>query len=271
MTVTGPAVRPPVVTRPPSRFRVSAVVLPVLALLLIVAGWSLAVRLTEVPKQIMPSPEGVAGELTRLPEYLLRQSLFTLVEVWAGFLIAVLLGVALAVAIANSPIVDMMLSPILVGFNAIPKIAIGPMLVMWFGFGVQPKILVVVLLCFFPIVLSTVAGLQSVPTEMIELSRSLVASRVKTFLMVRVPWALPQFFTGLKLAISLAYVGAVVGEFIGGGREGIGYVIVSSKAQIQTELAFAGIFLLSLMSVLSYYLLILLERLLLPWAKETTS
>ncbi len=145
------------------------------------------------------------------------------------------------------------------------------MLVMWFGFGYEPKILVVILLSFFPIVLSTMAGLKSVPSELIEMTRSMDASRVKTFLKVRVPWALPQFFTGLKLGISLAFVGAVVGEFIGGGRNGIGYVIYASRSQLQTDLAFAAIFLLALMSVLSYYIVVWAEKLLLPWARETSA
>ncbi|GLY03568.1 ABC transporter permease [Actinoplanes sp. NBRC 101535] len=251
--------------------RLAGVALPAATLLALVALWYVLVRVYEVPPQVVPSPESVVSELGRLPEYLARQSWYTLREVWVGFAIAVVIGVGLAVAIASSTFVDQAISPILIGFNAIPKIAIGPMLVMWFGFGMQPKIFVVVLLCFFPIVLSTVAGLRSVPAEMIELAKSLDASKINTFLRVRVPWALPQFFTGLKLAISLAFVGAVVGEFIGGGRHGIGYVIVSSKAQIQTGLAFAGILLLALMSIASYYALVALERAVLPWSRETTS
>lgn len=251
--------------------RVRTVALPIATLLGLLALWYVLVRVYDVPPQVVPSPEEVGSELTRLPGYLLRQSLHTLREVWLGFGVAVVVGVAMALVIAGSRTVDEAVSPILVGFNAIPKIAIGPMLVMWFGFGPEPKILVVVLLCFFPIVLSTVAGLRSTPVELIDLARSLDSSTARVFLTFRVPWALPQFFTGLKLAISLAFVGAVVGEFIGGGREGIGYVIVSAKAQIQTGLAFAGIFLLALLSVLSYYLIVLTERALLPWAKETTA
>ncbi|GAA1632655.1 ABC transporter permease [Actinoplanes couchii] len=251
--------------------RATALLLPVVTLVALLAAWYVLVRVYDVPPQVVPSPETIGSELARLPEYLAEQSWYTFKEVWFGFGIAVVVGVAIALAISSSDLVDQAVSPLLIGFNAIPKIAIGPMLVMWFGFGMEPKIFVVVLLCFFPIVLSTAAGLRAVPAEMIELTRSLEASRIKTFLLVRVPWALPQFFTGLKLAISLAFVGAVVGEFIGGGRDGIGYVIVSAKAQIQTGLAFAGIFLLALMSIFSYYLVVALERLLLPWARETTS
>ncbi len=251
--------------------RLLGVALPVATLVVLVAAWSVLIRVYDVPPQVVPAPEQVAGELFRLPEYLLRQSWYTLREVWTGFAIAVVIGVGLALGIASTWWIDRAVSPILVGFNAIPKIAVGPMLVLWFGFGMEPKIFVVVLLCFFPIVLSTVAGLRSTPAELIDLARSLDASKIKTFLTVRVPWALPQFFTGLKLAVSLAFVGAVVGEFIGGGRDGIGYVIVSSKAQIQTALAFAGIFLLALMSIASYYLVVAAERLLLPWARATTS
>ncbi|WP_306211862.1 ABC transporter permease [Actinoplanes sp. RD1] len=251
--------------------RVRAVALPLVTLAVLVTAWSVLIRLYDVPPQVVPSPEHVGSEFLRLPDYLVRQSWYTLREVWAGFAIAVAIGVTLGLGIASTWWIDQAVSPVLVGFNAIPKIAVGPMLVMWFGFGMAPKIFVVVLLCFFPIVLSTVAGLRATPVELVELARSLDASTIQTFLRVRVPWALPQFFTGLKLAISLAFVGAVVGEFIGGGRDGIGYVIVSSKAQIQTGLAFAGIVLLAVMSIASYYLIVALERLLLPWARATTS
>lgn len=252
------------------RPQVGGVLLPLLTFVLILAAWYAAVRVWDVPTSVVPSPE-LALEMIvgTQAEYLINQTAFTLWEVWLGFAIAIITGVALALALASSRVLDQAVSPILVAFNAIPKIAIGPMLVMWFGYGIEPKVLVVVLLSFFPIVLSTMAGLKAVPADLIELTQSMDASRIKTFLKVRVPWALPQFFTGLKLGISLAFVGAVVGEFIG-GNEGIGYVIASSRSQLNTPLAFAGIFLLGLMSVLSYYLIVWAERLLLPWARETS-
>ena len=252
------------------RPQVGGVLLPLLTSALLIAGWYAAVRVWDVPKAVVPSPELAIGEIGKRAEYMIDQSLFTLFEVWLGFGIAIVIGVALALSLSSSRVLDQAISPILVAFNAVPKIAIGPMLVMWFGFGYEPKVLVVVLLSFFPVVLSTMAGLKAVPAELIELTQSMDASRVKTFLKVRVPWALPQFFTGLKLGISLAFVGAVVGEFIGGGRDGIGYVIASSRSQLNTPLAFAGIFMLALMSVLSYYLIVWLERALLPWARETS-
>ncbi|MDP9799183.1 NitT/TauT family transport system permease protein [Catenuloplanes nepalensis] len=261
-------------TQAVGRFRrpqVGGVLLPLFAFVLILVAWYGAVRLWDVPTSVVPSPElAIEVIFGSRAEYLIQQSVWTLWEVWLGFFIAIVIGVLLALSLAGSRVLDQAISPILVAFNAIPKIAIGPMLVMWFGFGIEPKVLVVVLLSFFPIVLSTMAGLKSVPADLIELTQSMDASRTKTFLKVRVPWALPQFFTGLKLGISLAFVGAVVGEFIGGGGDGIGYVIASSRSQLNTPLAFAGIFLLGLMSVLSYYVIVWLERLLLPWARETS-
>ncbi|WP_033342831.1 ABC transporter permease [Catenuloplanes japonicus] len=254
------------------RPQISGIVLPLIAFAILIAGWYASVRIWDVPESVVPSPELAVKALTgTLAEYLIDQSLFTLWEVWLGFGIAIVVGVLLALALTGSRTLDKAISPILVGFNAIPKIAVGPMLVMWFGFGYESKVLVVVLLSFFPVVLSTMAGLKSVPAELIELTESMDASRIKTFLKVRVPWALPQFFTGLKLGISLAFVGAVVGEFIGGGAEGIGYVIISARSQLATDLAFAGIFMLALMSVLSYYLIVWAEKLLLPWASETSA
>jgi NitT/TauT family transport system permease protein len=262
-------------TQAATRFKrpqISGVILPLIAFAILIAGWYGAVRIWDVPESVVPSPETAVEQLIGIrAEYLLEQALFTLMEVWLGFAIAIAVGVVLALALTSSRTLDQAISPILVGFNAIPKIAIGPMLVMWFGFGYESKVLVVVLLSFFPVVLSTMAGLKAVPAELIELTQSMDASRIKTFLKVRVPWALPQFFTGLKLGISLAFVGAVVGEFIGGGADGIGYVIISARSQLATDIAFAGIFLLALLSVLSYYVVVGAERLLLPWARETSA
>jgi NitT/TauT family transport system permease protein len=149
----------------------------------------------------------------------------------------------------------------------VPKVALAPLLVVWLGFGPQPKILMVILICFFPVVVATMAGLTSTPTELGDLVRSLSASWLQTYVKVRLPWALPQIFVGLKVAISLAVIGAVVAE-ISSPQHGLGAVIVLSGSSVDTPLAFAAITLLALMSVALFYLVVVIERLLLPWAKE---
>jgi NitT/TauT family transport system permease protein len=160
--------------------------------------------------------------------------------------------------------------PLLVALNSIPKVAVAPLLVVWLGYGPKPKIVLVVLICFFPIVVSTVAGLTSTPADLGELARSLSASWWQGYVKVRLPWALPQVFVGLKLGISLAVIGAVVAE-ISSPNQGLGAVIVLSGSSLDTPLAFAAIVLLALLSIVLFYLIVALERLLLPWARAISA
>jgi NitT/TauT family transport system permease protein len=160
--------------------------------------------------------------------------------------------------------------PLLVAVQAVPKVAIAPLLIVWMGFGPSSKIVLVTLLCFFPVVVSTMAGLAATPSELVELARSLEGSRPRTFVKVRIPWALPQVFTGLKLAGSLALIGAVVAQ-ITTPNAGLGAVIVRSGQSADTPLAFAAITLLAAIGISLFYSLVGLERLLLPWARATTA
>jgi NitT/TauT family transport system permease protein len=179
----------------------------------------------------------------------------------------VLIGIPLAVAIASSRLLERTIYPILLGLNAVPKIAIAPILILWMGFGYGPKIVVAMLLCIFPIVISTATGLQSTPSELVELSRSLCATRRQAFVRFRFPWALPQIFVGLKVAISLAVIGAVIGEFVG-ASEGLGWVIVNSGSNVNTALAFGAMAILAVLSIVLFYAIVVLERVLVPWAER---
>ena len=264
---TGRPARPP--ERRPERpgFLASpaaTVVLPLTALVILIALWWVLTALLDVPSYVVPSPADVAAKLSEHGPYLLRMTWVTFVETIVGFALAIVIGIPVAMVIARWDTADRMASPLLTALNAVPKVAIAPILVVWMGFGLGPKIVMVVLMAVFPIVLSTVAGLRSTPAELIELSRSLRASDLQEFVRIRFPWALPQIFTGLQTAISLAVVGAVIGEFIG-ATEGLGFIIVQSGASADTALAFAALVLLALLSVLMYYVLILAERLALPW------
>jgi NitT/TauT family transport system permease protein len=253
-----------------ARWQPAALWLPLLGAAIIVALWWLATIVFAVQPFILPAPPDITEAFFRLPGYLLRQTWTTLVETLAGFGLAVAGGLLAAVALTASRVVERALFPLLVAANAIPKIAVAPLLIVWLGFGSVPKIVMVFLISFFPIVVAAVSGLTSMPAELGELARSLSASRRQMFVKLRIPWALPQIFIGLKVGITLAVVGAVVGEF-SGGDQGLGYVIVASGSSADTALAFAAMMLLAVMSVTLFYLVSATERLLLPWAREISA
>lgn len=246
---------------------VRATLLPLVGLLLVVAVWWLSVVGFQIDSFLLPSPADVWNAFMTNPGFLLAQTWVTFVETVQGFLLAIVIGVPIAMIIASSKLIEQMIYPLLLAINAAPKVAIAPLLVVWMGFGQAPKVVMVVLLCFFPIVLSTTAGLRSTPSEFIELAKSLNAKPVQTFVKFRAPFALEQIFVGLKTAISLAVIGAVIAEFVG-ASEGLGYLIVQSGSNANTALAFVAIVLLALMSIVLFYVLVFVERLLIPWAES---
>jgi NitT/TauT family transport system permease protein len=246
------------------------VLLPLLGFAIAVGIWWGAVLGFDIAPILLPAPNEVVSELLRLQERLIEQGLVTLIETVVGFALTVVGGLIIGTAIASSRIIDHMTTPWLVAFNAVPKVALAPMLVVWLGFEMQPRIAMVVLICFFPVVLATYTGLTSTPAELIELGRSMGASWWRTFAKLRFPYALPQIFVGLKVAMPLALIGAVVGEFAGGST-GLAFVIRSASGAGNSALAFAAIVVLSVMGIALFYALVLLERLLLPWVRATTA
>lgn len=272
MTTLDGDIRPARERRRDSRRRMGGllvrVVLPALTLVGLVGIWWLATIVFGWEKFIVPTPLDVWEEAKLQRDMLPDHFRTTLVETLQGFALAIAIGVPFAVAIAYSRLLELTIYPALVALNAIPKIAIAPLLVIWMGFGAGPKIAMVVLICFFPIVISTATGLKSTPAELVELARSLSASSFQQFLKVRFPAALPYVFVGLKVAIALAVIGAVVGEFVG-ATEGLGYLIIASGQNANTTLAFVAIALLSLMSIVLFYAVVLVERLVVRWSAET--
>jgi NitT/TauT family transport system permease protein len=246
----------------------AAVLLPVVGLIGAIALWWLATVVFTIESYLLPTPYDVVRTFFDQPSYLLKETGISFLETIEGFLLAIVIGVPIALLIVRSVILERLVYPLLLMVNAIPKIAIAPLLVVWWGFGPLPKVVMVLLMCFFPIVISTAQGMKSTPAELVELLRSLKASRAQEFFKLRFTYALPQVFTGLKVAISLAVIGSVIGEF-SGATQGLGYVIWTSGASADTALAFAAIGLLSIMSIVLFYGLVLLEHLLLPWARET--
>ncbi|GIF68962.1 ABC transporter permease [Asanoa ishikariensis] len=252
-----------------SNGRVLAVVLPVAGTLAAVALWWLAVVAFEIQPYLVPTPPEVLRVFAEMPGDLFVEARVTLWETVAGYGISVVGGVLIGALIAGSRTVERAVYPMLVALNAAPKVAIVPLLIVWFGFDSAPKIVMAVLFCFFPITLATAAGLSSTPADLVELTRSLDASRVQTFVKIRFPAALPQIFVGLKVALPLALVGAVVGELFASDA-GLGYLISSSGGSGNTALAFACVALLSLMSIVLFYALVAIERVTLPWVRGTT-
>lgn len=240
--------------------------LPVLGLAIAVGAWWLLVLAFEVNPAIVPSPPQVLRAFTGMPGYLLQQAGYTLVEVLQGFGAAVGVGALIALALFSSTIVERMAFPLLLALNSVPKVAVAPLLVLWFGFGQLPKVVMVFLVCFFPVVIAMVTGLRATPTELLELAHSLEAASWRTFLKVRVPNALPQIFVGLKIGMTLSVIGAVISEFQAGTLNGLGFVIQTSTGLSETAQTFAAIALLAVLSIALYYALVAVERVLVPWS-----
>jgi NitT/TauT family transport system permease protein len=244
--------------------------LPFLGAVLAIALWWLATVAFDIEPFFLPAPPDVVDAFLRLPSYLLKETWVTFLETITGFGIAAVGGLIIAVVLAASRTVERMTLPLIAGINAVPKVALAPLLLVWIGFGTQPKIVMVVLLCFFPILVSTMAGLTSTPGDLGELADSLSASWWQTFVKVRLPWALPQVFVGLKVATSLAIIGAIIGEVVQPDR-GLGSVVVSSGQSADTPLAFAALTLLAIMGAALFYLTAAVERLVVPWARAISS
>ena len=251
-------------------FNPSTVLWPLLGLVVAVGAWWSATAFFGVDTLLLPSPPDVADGFGRYADTLFEQTWHTTVATVAGFLISVVVGVLLGVAIAAWGPFERMFSPLLVAFNAVPKVALAPLMLLWFGYGQTPVLAMAFMVCFFPIVLSTATGLTSTPSDLAELARAMDASWIQTFLRVRLPGALPQLFVGLKVAMPLAVIGVVVGE-MQYGESGLGMIIVQTSGQGDTATAFAAITLLAVVSMLLYYVLALVERLALPWVRATTS
>ena len=239
--------------------KLSYVAYPTAFVIFLVGVWQWYVTANDVSKFTLPPPMDVLRELIDEWDLILENVWPTFQEVAYGFIIASVLGILIAVLIASIPIVERTIYPVLVGLLVVPKIAIAPLFVIWFGFGVKPKVIIVVLLAFFPIVVDMALGLKSVPEDMIALCRSMGASRLKTFWKVRFVYALPNLFVGLKVAMALAVVGAVVGEFVQ-SSEGLGYRLLQAQAQGKTDQFFAVILVLTAMGVLLYLAVDIVER-----------
>lgn len=232
------------------------------------AVWWAATGPLGVRGYLIPPPADVAAAFGRLPGYLADATWVTATETVAGFALAAAIGIDAGVLLAASRTVARAAYPWLVAFHAIPKVALAPLLVVSLGFGPEPKVVMVVLVCTFPVILGTATGLTSTPAELVELTRSLDASWWQTMRKLRLPAALPHIFLALKQGAPLAVIGAVVGE-LSGSVAGLGYTI--RVAGSDTALIFAALILLAALSIVLFYLVATAERLLAPWVGHTTA
>ncbi len=225
------------------------------------AAWELLVRWLHIKPVILPGPLTIVAEIWEHRAMLAANTWPTFVAIGLGFVYAFAVGFAIAVGMAFSKTVRELSYPFLVVAQILPKVAFAPLFLVWFGFGLTPKILIAALVAFFPIVINTAKGLTSVDPELLQYMRSLGASQRESFLKISLPWAMPYIFAALKISITLAIVGAVVGEFVAAG-EGLGYVINAANIALDTELMFAAIAVLSVLGVALFMVVALAERIL---------
>src|SRR6476620_3334584 len=243
---------------------------PVLAIFaLVFAVWEVAVRALGVPDYILPSPSAIVIKMVLSWQLLLWNAFVTLQEILLGFGLSVAVAIPLAIAVVYSGIFERVAFPFMVSLQTIPKVALAPILVMWLGYGIMPKVMVAFLISFFPIVINSVIGMRSAEKEMIYLVQSMGANELTTFLKIRLPKALPSIFGGLKVGIGQAVVGATVGEFIA-AEQGLGYLQLISQVRLDTPLLFAAVVVLSMIGVAVFNIIAWLERVCLPWSRLRT-
>lgn len=237
---------------------------PIVFGLLVITGWELLTIVTDADPRIYPSPSEIWAALFANPGSLLRNARITALEMVLGFMIGAVVGIGIGILLAYSKVVRSAVYPWLIVSQTIPIPAVAAVLVIWFGFSILPKVLVVVLIAFFPIAVSTVDGLKAVDPEMVQLMRTFGATRARIFREVRIPVALPHIFTGMKVAAAFSVLGAVFGEWVG-AKGGLGYLLLLKNRAVNTDEVFAIIFALSVLGVGFFGVIVLIERLTIPW------
>ena len=242
---------------------------PLAGTLIIVLAWHYYVVLFHVPIVVLPTPMQVLQAMVTESKALLEEGWVTALECVYGFALAMAIGIPIAVTMTYSRIANQMFYPLLVASQSIPKVAIAPILLVWFGTGLQSKLAMAFVIAFFPVVVDTATGLRSTSPELLELARSLQCSRLQTFFKIQLPSALPSIFSGAKIAVTLAVIGAVIGEFIG-SNEGLGNLLLTANSQLNTPLVWAALIVLSALGMVLYGIVVVAESILMPWAVDST-
>jgi ABC-type nitrate/sulfonate/bicarbonate transport system permease component len=237
---------------------------PIIFAALVLGAWQLATALSAVHESILPSPLEIARALIRDRSVLLSAAATTLVEILLGYAIAIVLGAILAVLVTSSLLVERAIYPWLLISQMIPILAIAPLVVIWTGFDIRPKLIVIALVSFFPIAVNTIDGLRATDRDLLDLLRSLGAGPYQRLRIARAPTALPYFFSGLRVAAALAVIGAVFAEWVGSSN-GLGYLILTYNAQTATADMFATIVVLATIGIALFATVATIERIALPW------
>ncbi len=228
--------------------------------LVVVLIWYLFVVIWEVPEFVMPTPADTVLSLWEDYNWV-HNTMITASEVFGGYLLAVAVGVGLALLFSWSPNVDKLFMPLIVSLNMIPKVALGPLFIVWFSYGLGPNIIITFSICFLPVLITTARGLREVEPDLIDLVRALHGSRWQIFTKIQLPGSLPYIFSGMKVAVVLAVAGAIVGEFIA-SEEGLGYLMLQVQVTLDTAAMFMAVLMITLVGVVLYSLVLALERLL---------
>jgi len=239
--------------------RIRVIGLPLMLAFGAIVLWEVVVRVRQIPPALLPTPSAVFGRLVNNFQLLAAQAVSTTLETVGAFLIAALLGVLLAVLVCASRVAREMLYPNIVMFQLIPKIALAPLFIVWLGIGSPSRVTFAVFISFFPVVVATLTGLLSVDRDLLRLCRAVGASERNVYLQVRFPAAVPHIFAGLKIAVTFAMIGVIVGEFITAQR-GLGYMIMFAASQAEMELILASIAMLCVIGLALYGLVVLAER-----------
>jgi NitT/TauT family transport system permease protein len=250
-----------------NRLRVRDFIVGAAVIVVITALVEVLVLIFDIDPFVLPAPSTVFEELAERPQLYLEQTWTTFFETIVGFALATMFGLVGAVLITYSRLLQTILFPLIILLQIVPKVAIAPLLLIWVGFGLESKIIIALLVAFFPILVDTVTGLRAADKELLDLVRVLKGSKWQEFTEVRLPYSVPFMFSGLKVGITLAVIGAIIGEFVGANR-GLGYLVVVANTELRLDMSFAAILLLSVMGFALYGSVVLAQRLIAPWSSE---
>lgn len=249
--------------------RIIRILAPAGLILLLILIWEAAVHLNDTPRWMLPAPSDILQSFREDWRLLLQHTQVTLTEVLIGFGIALVAGLLTGFAIDSSRTIERALYPLLIASQTIPMVVLAPLFLIWFGYGLLPKVLITALVAYFPLAVNTVDGLKSTDRELLKLMISMGARKWQVFRLAKVPSALPLIFSGARISVAFSVIGAVFGEFVG-AKEGLGYLMDRSAPQFQTPRVFACIVILAVMGVSLFLIVSLVERIVLPWRRYMT-
>jgi NitT/TauT family transport system permease protein len=239
---------------------------PLLGVAVMLALWQLYVYAFGINRIVLPGPLDIARAAVANWSLLMRETWPTFLESVLGFALAIVIGIPVAVCVASSRVLNLTFYPILIATQSVPKVAVAPIILVWFGLGLQSKLVIAFLVAFFPVVVDTATGMRATPVGLIELARSLRATSLQIFMKVQFPAALPSIFAGAKVAVTLAVIGAVIGEFVG-SLNGLGNLLLSANSQLDSPLAWAALVWLSVLGIVLFAAVVAVERLVMPWSE----